>query len=85
MSKRTLIRSRCRKEGEMRAVIWEIKKTFASLRENDRQFQLATEAFYIEQLIFERAALFSHTSTLLLLLRGKREPERSGEGKACPQ
>lgn len=47
----------------------EVRRTFRELRRNDEKFQQAEEPYYIEQLIFERAAILSHCRALLANLR----------------
>lgn len=51
----------------------EIRRAFRELQRNDKQFQLAQEPYYIEQLIYERAAILSHCRALLVLLRRQEE------------
>ena len=47
----------------------ELTETLAALRANEQKFALATEPYYVEQLIFERAALRSHCRLLLKTMR----------------
>lgn len=68
-ARRAQIKEQRRRAQEVKALGRELKNTFTALRENDSLFQLATDAFYIEQLIYERAALLCHSRTLLRALR----------------
>lgn len=51
----------------------ELMLAFRALQENDRCFQQARGAFYIDQLIFERAAIMSHCRCLLATIRKPNE------------
>lgn len=55
----------------------DLRRTLAELRANDGQFQLATDHFYIEQIIYEHAALMCRCSALLRELRGGGDACRS--------
>lgn len=48
----------------------ELRKTLSELQTNDSQFQLAVDPFYMEQVIYEHAALMCRCSALLRELRG---------------
>lgn len=47
----------------------DLHRTLTQLRANDSQFQLATDPFYLEQVIYEHAALMCRCSALLRELR----------------
>ncbi len=53
-----------------RALEKELRRTLAELQGNDSRFQLATDTFYMEQVIYEHAALMCRCSALLRELRG---------------
>lgn len=52
----------------------ELDAALQALQNNDRQFQLATERYYIEQIIYEHAALMCRCRALLRELRGGERP-----------
>ncbi|MDD4850960.1 MAG: hypothetical protein PHO10_09730 [Gemmiger sp.] len=68
-------RRRVKADKATQAAGRELQASFAALRANDGLFQLATEGFYIEQLIYERAALLCHCRTLL---QGLRQAQGAG-------
>ena len=59
-----------------RALERELADTLAALRANDGQFQQAAEPWYIEQVVYEHAALLCRCSALLRELRGEAAPCR---------
>lgn len=60
-------RRRERRKRELQQA--EVRRTFRELQRNDQRFQLAVEPYYVEQLIFERAAILSRCRALLISLR----------------
>lgn len=52
----------------------ELHTALLALRANDAQFQLAADPCYLEQIIYEHAALLCRCSALLRELRGGEAP-----------
>ena len=57
-----------------RALEEELRLTMARLRANDSQFQLAEDPCYIEQVVYEHAALMCRCNAILRELRGGEVP-----------
>ena len=65
---------RCAAALHRRALEQELADTLTALRANDGQFQQATEPWYIEQVVYEHAALLCRCSALLRELRKESAP-----------
>ncbi len=58
-----------RAAARRRALEKDLRQTLAQLKANDSEFQLADDGYYLEQVIYEHAALMCRCSALLRELR----------------